>query len=247
MKIKEKVVQKMHEQIQRSQTRELERFLTDRAYAERKGKDGLHACLLKYLPPGEGGRVLELGCGPGKYVGLLATAGYSVIGVDPLEFPSWERLRQHPEVNLRSGVFAESLPYDDSSFDHVVCIGALLYFSDPRLAIEEICRVLKPGGKLLIRNVNKGNWYTSHTGRALDPASSNLYTMQELQSLLSSGQLTPLESFSYGFWPPVLTNMFWYLTCVWFPDGFTQALARTLPEEKRLNLVICLRKDTASP
>ena len=120
-------------QIQDRQRREIERLASDRSFAEERGRLVEYAKIGEWLTPHRG-RVLELGCGPGRFVALLASLGFDVVGVDPLAFPDWERLRVLPNVELRDGVAAEALPFEDASFDHVACLGALLYFEDPATA-----------------------------------------------------------------------------------------------------------------
>jgi ubiquinone/menaquinone biosynthesis C-methylase UbiE len=158
--------------------------------------------------------VLELGCGPGRYVALLAQLGFRVIGVDQSSaesIPNWQRIGMLPGVTLRGGVMAEALPFDDGTFDHAACLGALLYFNDVERALAETHRVLKPGGRLIVRTVNRRNLYTVITGKRIDPASKNLYTERELRDLLRKCGFEISESFSYGFWPPFGTEFWWYL------------------------------------
>jgi len=74
-----------------------------------------------------------------------------VTGVDPFSFSDWELLNKNPKINLLDKVFAENIPFPDQSFDYAVCLGALLYFDDPLKGLNEIFRVVKPGGKVIIR------------------------------------------------------------------------------------------------
>src|SRR5262249_23009397 len=118
------LAQRRARRIQAAQRREIERLLGDEAFARAAGSDPAYARAGEWLRPP--GRTLELGCGPGRFVALLATLGHTVVGVDVHEFPDWELLRPLSGVTLQSGVKAEELPFDDASFDHVSCIGALL-------------------------------------------------------------------------------------------------------------------------
>ncbi len=220
-----------------SQTVLLEQLLTDREFAIKSGHHEMHARMLQFLGEGTGERVLELGCGPGKYVAMLYNAGFEVTGVDPIEFPTWDKLRER-SIDLRSGIHAESLPFDDDSFDAVVCVSALLYFVDPKRAMGEIRRVLRPGGKLVFRNVNADNLYTRRTGKPLDPASRNLYSMAQLQQLLRDSGFEVAHSFAFGFWPPFLPDFWWYVSCVWINNQVQKMLSRLLPEAKRINLIL---------
>ncbi len=230
--------QVMYRQLQRSQDELLLKMLLDREYARKMGHDDLHAQLLTWLSPQEHRHVLELGCGPGKYVGMLANSGFKVTGVDPLAFPTWKRLEGNPEVRLMSGVYGESLPFPDATFDAIVCLSALLYFEDPHKGLEEMKRVLKTGGRLVVRTVNRLNFYTARTGHLLDPASHQLYSPDELQALVQSHGFRVQHSFTHGFWPPVLPDFWWYLQCVWLPHWVQTALSRMTPGHRRINSTI---------
>lgn len=228
----------MNKQLLDAQTKLLSRLLFDKSYALACGQHPLHARILDYITPDTGKRVLELGCGPGKYVALMSSTGFDVVGVDPHSFPAWEIIKANTSALLLDKIVAESLPFPDGSFDHVVCLGALLYFDNPGLALAEARRVLKPDGKLLLRTVNKNNLYTLRTGRRLDPASRQLYSMDELKKLLQENGFIVTDSFSYGFWPPAFTDIWWYLICVWVPIRVQDWLSDRLTPERRVNNVI---------
>jgi SAM-dependent methyltransferase len=230
----------MYRQLQQSQDELLRKMLQDKEYARAMGGHELHAELLRWLSPQQHQRILELGCGPGKYVGLLANSGFNVVGVDPFQFDTWKELENRGNVELRSGVYGESLPFPDHHFDAVVCLSALLYFSDPHRGLEEMKRVLKPSGRLVVRTVNRLNFYTSRTGKRLDPASKQLYSPDELKALVEAHGFQVEHRFTHGFWPPAATDFWWYLQCVWVPHWLQTLLSRLTPPSRRINsTVIC--------
>ncbi len=103
--------------------------------------------------PRAAGRVLELGIGLGLNLGLYDPDKVTgVIGVDPaaalraaaLAAPRDPRL----QVTVEDGT-AEALPFEDRSFDTVVCTFTLCSIHTPRVALAEARRVLKPGGVFL--------------------------------------------------------------------------------------------------
>jgi ubiquinone/menaquinone biosynthesis C-methylase UbiE len=106
----------------------------------------------KVVPRAEG-KVLELGVGGGLNLAFYDPAKVeSVTGVDPslelrdraMAAPRAEGLK----VDINEGV-AESLPFDDASFDSVVCTFTLCSVHSPKQALAEAKRVLKPGGRFL--------------------------------------------------------------------------------------------------
>ena len=149
---------------------------------------------------------------------------------------------------MLANVYAERLPFADDTFDHVLCAGALLYFSDAVRAMSEIRRTLRPGGHLVLRTVSRGNLYTRFTGKKLDPASHNLYSMAQLQELVHTAGLTVERSFAYGFWPPFAPDWWFYLQTVWLPEAVQIAAGRILPSSMRINNVVFASKPvSASP
>lgn len=185
--------------------------VADAATAEKESLRPHYTRIGEWLPRGMGGRVLELGCGPGRYVALLASLGYDVVGIDPLPYPLWDDIRQHRKVEFIDGIKAETLPFPDASFDHVACISALLYFDDAEKALSEIRRVLKPGGRLYVRTVNSKNLTRRFAKSNIDPVAKNYYDEAELTEYLTKGGFEVKKTFTYGFFPPFLTAFWWYL------------------------------------
>lgn len=227
--------------IQRAMTHEMAK-LGEPSSARRLGSKDAYCRLAQWLPqPAEKQHVLEVGCGPGKYVALLSALGFTVTGVDPHEFPQWERLRDAHGCRLMNRVHAEKLPFPDRSFDHVTCLGTLLYLKDPDQGFREIRRVLRPGGQLIVRNVNRGNHYTRRTGMPLDPASQNLYTMNELRSFLESHGFAIEDSYAWGYFPARWIGFHWYLMNVWYPYILNDAMSHWCAPRDRVNNVVRAR------
>lgn len=97
--------------------------------------------LRRFLGPGEG-RCLDLGCGTGVAIPELTRLGWTVVGVDASE-AMLSRARTHgTEVHLAS---AESLPFDDESFDAAVSLWLHTDVDDFPAILREAGRVLRPG------------------------------------------------------------------------------------------------------
>jgi SAM-dependent methyltransferase len=90
------------------------------------------------------GRILDVGCGKGVLGRLLPHL--DLTGLD-----ACFTLVQKATIGYRARVeaVAESLPFADASFDAVVSLNALHHIGDPPRAIQEIARVLRPGGPLI--------------------------------------------------------------------------------------------------
>lgn len=104
------------------------------------------------LLSGARGRVLEIGAGTGRNIQHYPAGVDEVVLTEPLEPMARRAERRLARQGRRGRVVrasAESLPFDDASFDTVVSTMVLCSVGDVPAALEEIGRVLKPGGRLL--------------------------------------------------------------------------------------------------
>lgn len=139
--------------------------------------------LLKMILPGE--RVLDVACGTGLFSrGLLAKAS-EVYGVDL----SWGMLQQAREYSsemklVRAG--ADKLPFQDDSFDLVICFVAFHLFDNVGKVLKEMHRVLVEGGVLVgLTYLLTAEWEKEeHIQTYLDPQGIHFFTVDELDELL---------------------------------------------------------------
>ena len=106
-----------------------------------------------------GSRVLEVAPGPGYFCIELAKLGtYSITGLDIshtfVEIASKKASEAGVRVDFRQGN-ASSMPLASDAFDFLLCRAAFKNFGQPVRALQEMCRVLKPGGRGLIIDLRK--------------------------------------------------------------------------------------------
>jgi SAM-dependent methyltransferase len=100
-----------------------------------------------------GSKILDAGCGPGEMAAVLMQRGYEVWGIDIAE-PMIRRARERNNVNRFRVGDIERIPFPDSTFDGVMCLGVLEYLDSDAKALGEIARVLKPRGKAVVSTPN---------------------------------------------------------------------------------------------
>jgi ubiquinone/menaquinone biosynthesis C-methylase UbiE len=114
---------------------------------------------LGYLRPAGDALFLDAGCGVGYHSLAIARHGYRCVGVDISE----TILRQANLSAVRAGLAArvtfrpeslENLSFNDDTFDVVHCRGVLMHVPAWEQALEQLCRVLKPGGKIVLFESN---------------------------------------------------------------------------------------------
>src|SRR6266540_345644 len=120
--------------------------------------------------------VLDVGCGVGHWGRLLADAldrPLRLVGID--REPEWigeafaraRELRGHWRYQIGD---ASHLPFADASFDLVTCQTVMIHLAEPRAALAEWTRVLRPGGRLVVAEPNN---LATHATRLAEAASGD--------------------------------------------------------------------------
>ncbi|MDN4166398.1 methyltransferase domain-containing protein [Cytophagales bacterium LB-30] len=132
-------------------------YTTEIASDSIESDNPVHQRLLKayYLAiPHISGKLLELGCGEGRGVELLAPLAESYLALDKIGEVIARLSEAYPNHNFKQAVFPPLQDYPEASFDTIVSFQVIEHIENDALFLKEIYRLLKPGGKALISTPN---------------------------------------------------------------------------------------------
>lgn len=162
-----------------------------------------HRIALEALAISPGDRVLDVACGPGNFSRDFAPAAGDglVVGIDASETMLKVAVRDTECDNVAyiRGDACE-LPFR-AGFDAVCCYAALYLIEEPMRALEEMIRVLAPGGRMaLMSSCNRGLLSTSRTNAVVRGLSGvRVFDRDELTAALRAGGLVEIEQRVAGF------------------------------------------------
>lgn len=112
--------------------------------------------LMERVPLRPGGRVLDLGAGPGAYTREISSRGLRCVGADYSHNVLLAARRRGGQPYVQADAY--HLPFRNGTFDAVVCIGVLQSLEKAADALGEMARVLSPGGWLFLDGLNRFFW-----------------------------------------------------------------------------------------
>ena len=154
----------------------------------------LKACLKAHAH----GKLIDIGCGTKPYKGLYTPYVSYSFGVDHLE-------GSHGLTKVDIAATAYAVPVKDRSFDTILLTAVLEHLEEPAKALVEICRILKPGGTLIL---SVPLFWHLHE----EPRDFYRYTKHGLRYLLKKADLQILELKPLsGFWVTFGIELAYYL------------------------------------
>jgi SAM-dependent methyltransferase len=143
-----------------------------------------------------GGRALDLGCGSGRHLPVLAGRGLHPFGLDR-SAAALDKSRRFAEVAPLAQATVGRLPFADKTFDLVVAWGVLFHLSTDQLlrALGDIRRVLSAGGTAILHALDPSDWRRDPNagpahrreiaGRASAGVADRFYTTEEIAAMLA--------------------------------------------------------------
>lgn len=114
--------------------------------------DDLYPAVLGLFKGASPGRILDVPAGHGAFAQELLKLGYD--NIDCLDIAEDTFILRHPAVRFHQHDVINPLPFPDASFDYVFSIEGIEHFQNPWTFTAELCRVLKPGGRIYISTPN---------------------------------------------------------------------------------------------
>jgi SAM-dependent methyltransferase len=118
--------------------------------ASEEQQDPTYEAALDRVGVEPGGAVLDIGCGVGVFLRLVADRGAAAFGIDASEALVGLARRRVPEADIQVGEM-ESLPHEDDRFDLVTGFNSFFFANDMVAALREAGRVAKPGAPVVIQ------------------------------------------------------------------------------------------------
>ncbi len=140
-----------------------------------------------WIPYQENGRLLDVGCGSGRYLALMKELGWEVAGIE-IDSAAAEIARSHFGIPVHVGTLYDA-PFEPESFDAVVMIHVIEHVPDPVEFVRQAAHFLKPGGRMVLVTPNakslgarlfKKDWFPLEIPRHLV-----LFTPETLQLCLA--------------------------------------------------------------
>jgi ubiquinone/menaquinone biosynthesis C-methylase UbiE len=163
------------------------------AIAKRSYRDS--DLFLSLLEPKQDDVILDVGGGTGRISEIVAKISDEVFSLEPSEEKVEFAQRVRPQVKSFIS-YAEAIPFPDNYFDKVFVIGSFHHFQDQDKAIEEMKKVTKKTGRIVIQEVDpstrRGKMLSLLENRILKN-NSKFYTPSELRSKLEEHDLEVIE------------------------------------------------------
>jgi SAM-dependent methyltransferase len=175
-----------------------------------------YSAIVRRIAADAPGRILDWGCGHGQVTDLLFRAGLNVTAFDyrPDAEEGLAQLERYPHLHVRLSADPRRLPFADQSFDAVLSCGVLEHVEDPDASLDEIRRVLVPGGTLYVYKLPNRSSYLEAIARraglyyhgALEH--DRVYDRRSASALLSRHRFSILEARRMNMLPLTVPGRF---------------------------------------
>ncbi|OQX70738.1 hypothetical protein B6D52_03590 [Candidatus Parcubacteria bacterium 4484_255] len=109
--------------------------------------------VLSFLDASANQKIVDIGCGKGRFCRKLRDKGFNVTGVEPSKELIEIAIKNNKDIKFIQAS-ATNLPFRNNTFDFLICVEVLEHIPDTERAVKEMMRVLKEGGRFIIIDKN---------------------------------------------------------------------------------------------
>lgn len=200
-----------------------------------------------------GDRVLQVDCGPGWLPEMLIARGAHVIATD-LSGVAVEKAQARGVDARQFDIDAGPLPFESEQFDIVICDSQLEHRFDTEHALDEMTRVVKPGGRLILLLPNTAHWrmrlwllggrFPYLVNTPTDPLHLRFFTLPDMRQMLAGrGLMVERTDGSASLWVKELYPG-WLRSG--YPASLYTRLARRWPSLFARDFIVVARKGASS-
>ena len=142
------------------------------------------------------GDVLELGCGEGRGIDIILKKSKSFTAIDKISEVTERLSIKYPKEKFISSSFPPLINIEDNSFDTIVTFQVIEHINNDNLFVEEIYRILRPGGKALITTPNiemtltRNPWHIrEYTSRQLQDLAAKFFTKITMKGITGNDKI----------------------------------------------------------
>lgn len=156
----------------------------------------MYDIIVEEIQKSDCGKILDVGCGNGNLFTHILNDEYELFGVDFSENMIAEANRKCGDNASFSVADAEKLPFDDNTFDIIVCNASFHHYMHPNEVLSEMNRVLKYGGKLLIGDPYVPGFvrpFVNVLTKFSDNGDYHFYGFKEMKKLFIENEFHPIS------------------------------------------------------
>ena len=142
------------------------------------------------------GDVLELGCGEGRGIDIILKKSKSFTAIDKISEVTERLSKKYKNEKFISSSFPPLINIEDNSFDTIVTFQVIEHINNDNLFVEEIYRILRPGGKALITTPNiemtltRNPWHIrEYTSRQLQDLAAKFFTKITMKGITGNDKI----------------------------------------------------------
>jgi 2-polyprenyl-3-methyl-5-hydroxy-6-metoxy-1,4-benzoquinol methylase len=154
----------------------------------------------RYLEHKPAGKLLDVGCGAGAYLGFMRDQGWNVVGID-FDEEAVKNAREQFGVNAHS-LQLEEMNFPDAHFDAITMNHLIEHVPDPIKLLRECQRVLKPNGSIVVTTPNSDSlghqMYSKHWRGLEPPRHLHIFSPASLHLLARNAGFSNIDVFTTG-------------------------------------------------